>query len=317
MKEELVVALKELLYDPLTGKFVFLAIATTVLLVLVKGLQKTAANYVSDTTLRYRVRKLIEFGGFILFVFLLSVIFNDRLGNLTIAFGVAGAGIAFALQEVIASIAGWFAITFNGFFRPGERVLLGGICGDVIDIGVLRTTLMECGAWVDGDLYNGRIVRVANSYIFKEPVYNYSTDFPFLWDEITIPIRYGSNLKMARSIMEEQANSILGQYTRAAEQTWTRFAKKFLLEHARIEPMVTIEADENWVTLTIRYITDYKLRRATKDRLYREILEEIEANNGEVSIAAVIIELMDTGKPIKLQQTKSNGTHFSQQAASS
>ena len=69
--------------------------------------------------------------------------------------GVAGAGIAFALQEIIASFAGWFAIALSNFYRTGDRVQLGGIKGDVIDIGVLRTTLMEVGEWVKGDLYTG------------------------------------------------------------------------------------------------------------------------------------------------------------------
>ena len=63
---------------------------------------------------------------------------------------------------------------------------------------MLRTTLMELGQWVNGDLYNGRIVRIANSFVFKEPVFNYSADFPFLWDEITLPVRYGSDWKLAR-----------------------------------------------------------------------------------------------------------------------
>jgi small-conductance mechanosensitive channel len=73
----------------------------------------------------------------------------------------------------------------------GDRVQLGGIKGDVMDIGVLRTTIMETGQWVDGDLYNGRIVLIANSYVLKSLYY--SGDFPFLWDEIKIPIQYGSD----------------------------------------------------------------------------------------------------------------------------
>jgi small-conductance mechanosensitive channel len=97
------------------------------------------------------------------------------LSSLTVALGVAGAGagIAFALQEVIASVAGWIALSFGQFYAVGDPVQLGSIKGDVIDIGVLRTTLMEIGEWVKGDQYNGRIVRVVNSFVFKEPVYNY------------------------------------------------------------------------------------------------------------------------------------------------
>lgn len=75
---------------------------------------------------------------------------------------------------------GWVAIAFGGFYNPGDRVQLGGIKGDVIDIGMLRTTLMETGEWVDADLYSGRIVRIANSFVFKESVFNDSAECPFL-----------------------------------------------------------------------------------------------------------------------------------------
>lgn len=94
----------------------------------------------------------------------LLAVFSDRLGRLSVVFGVAGAGIAFALQEVIVSVAGWAAVSFGSFYSVGDRIQLGGIKGDVIDIGVLRTTLAEVGQWVDGDLYNGRADAVCGEY---------------------------------------------------------------------------------------------------------------------------------------------------------
>src|SRR5271157_313689 len=121
---------------------------------------------------RYRLRKFVNAVGTFTAIVLVLVVFSDKLGNLTVALGVAGAGIALALQEVIASVAGWAELSFGKFYSAGDRVQLGGIVGDVIDISVLRTTLMETGQWVKGDLYNGRIVRVANSFVFKEPVFN-------------------------------------------------------------------------------------------------------------------------------------------------
>lgn len=71
------------------------------------------------------------------------------------------------------------AVSFSQFYKPWERVFLGGIMGDVIDVRILRTILMECGGWVHGDLYNGLIVKIANSFVLKEPVYNSSADFSF------------------------------------------------------------------------------------------------------------------------------------------
>ena len=76
---------------------------------------------------------------------------------------------------------------------------LGGSKGDVIDIGILRTTIMQIGEWVNADQYHGRIVRVANGFVLKEPVFDYSAEFLFLWDGIMVPIQYGSDRRLARA----------------------------------------------------------------------------------------------------------------------
>ncbi|MBX2941329.1 MAG: mechanosensitive ion channel [Cyclobacteriaceae bacterium] len=166
---------------------------------LIRGIQKSK----QDKDSKYKTKKILDAASYVVILFALLIAYSKNLAGLSVALGVAGAGIAFALQEVIASVAGWLALMFGNFYRTGDRVQLGGIKGDVIDIGVLRTTLMETGQWVDGDIYNGRIVRVANSFVFKEPVFNYSGDFPFLWDEIKIPIQYGSDYVLAKSILKK------------------------------------------------------------------------------------------------------------------
>jgi small-conductance mechanosensitive channel len=76
---------------------------------------------------------------------------------------------------------------------------------DLVDIGILRTTMMQMGDWVNGDLYNGKIVHVANSSVFKDPIYNYSGEFPFLWYEVTIPIRTESDHEYARRIFPKSS----------------------------------------------------------------------------------------------------------------
>jgi small-conductance mechanosensitive channel len=175
----------------------------------------------------------------------------------------------------------------------GDRVKLGGIKGDVIDIGVLRTTLMEIGDWVEGDLYNGRIVRIANSFVFKSPVFNYSADFPFLWDEIRIPVQYGSDYRQARQILLNVAEDILGEVTRKAHEHWRRVARKYLIEDARVDPMVTIVANDNWVEFTLRYVVDYKKRRSTQDELFITILEASDHTGGRIAIASTTLKLVD------------------------
>lgn len=285
------------LYDPVVGKLITAVIGVAVIYALVRFLQRSVNRYVAETETRYRTRKLVTFIGYIAAAGVLATVFSERLTGLTVAFGVAGAGIAFALQEIIASVAGWVAISFGGFYRTGDRVQLGGIRGDVIDIGVLRTTLMEVGEWVKGDLYNGRIVRVANSFVFKEPVFNYSGDFPFLWDEITFPVKYGSDWKFAREVLQRVAEEVMGDFARRSGESWKTVVKKYLIEDARVEPMITLRADENWVEFTVRYIVDYKQRRTAKDLLFTRILEEVEASDGRIQIASAAFEITNVTPP--------------------
>lgn len=241
--------------------------------------------------LQYKSKKAITFGGYLLVIIVIIIVYSSKLGGLTVALGVAGAGIAFALQEVIASFAGWLALLFGNFYKPGDRVQLGGIKGDVIDIGILRTTLMETGQWVDGDLYNGRIVRIANSYVFKEPVFNYSNDFPFLWDEIKIPVRFGSDHEKARAIFYKVVNEVTADFAKEAITTWATMTHKYRVENASTDAIVTLIINDNWIEFTIRYVVEYKRRRITKDRLFTTILTEIEQTNGKVALASATFEV--------------------------
>ena len=285
--------IKQWLFDPTLGKLVAALIGIAVVYAVGRLAQRSINRYVRDLDTRYRVRKFVTFVGYLVAVGVVATVFSDRLAGLTVAFGVAGAGIAFALQEVIASVAGWVAASFGGFYSPGDRVQLGGIKGDVIDVGVLRTTLMEVGQWVNGDLYNGRIVRVANSFIFKEPVYNYSADFPFLWDEITLPVRYGSNWEYTRKVLEQVVNEICGDYAVESLAAWRTAVNKYRLEEARIEPMITLAANDNWIEFTARYIVDYRKRRFVKDRLFTRFLEEVDKSANQIRLASATFELVN------------------------
>jgi len=286
-------SLEQFLFDPTLGKIVAALVGIVAIEVILNVLRKVVERRLEDINNRFRVRQVLSIASYVLIIIYLTLVFNQRLGNLTVAFGVAGAGIAFALQEVIASAAGWFAISFADFYKVGDRVELGGIQGDVIDIGILRTTLMEMGAWVNGDLYNGRIVRVANSFVFKSPVFNYSGDFPFLWDEITIPVKYGSDYRQARQIMLKVADDILGDFTRMANARWRKVTRKYLIEDARVEPMVSMVANDNWMAFTLRYVVDYKKRRSTQDELFVSILEAFDHTGGRIAIASTTLKLVD------------------------
>lgn len=281
------------LLDSTISRLVIAILGIVIITVLARVIVWVATRRILASDTRYRVRKVIAFGGYVAAILVLVVVYSSQLTGVGVAFGVAGAGIAFALQEVIASVAGWIALTFSRFYAPGDRIELGGIRGDVIDIGVLRTTLMQTGDWVNGDLYNGRIVRVANSFVFKEPVFNSSGDFPFLWDEIRVPVRYGGDRALARRILEDTVQDVVGDYTASAKQAWDAMLRTYRLEEARVDPMVTLAATDNWLEFTVRYVVDYRRRRSTKNALFTRILDAIDATDGRVAIASSTYGVVD------------------------
>jgi len=286
-------ALEKIVGEPWLVRLGTAAIIIVVIAVIARLLQRGVSRRLESGATAYRVRKFISFAGFVAAALVLLSAYSDRLAGLTVALGVAGAGIAFALQEVIASVAGWVAVAFGRFYSTGDRVQLGGIKGDVIDIGVLRTTLMEVGQWVDGDLYNGRIVRVANSFVFKEPVFNYSADYPFLWDEIKLPIRYGSDWQYATTVLEGVLEDVCGDFARRSESAWARARERYALEDARIKPLVTMIANDNWIELTARYVVDYRQRRVTKDKLFRRFLTAVDESQDRIRLASATFEVVN------------------------
>lgn len=285
--------LQIVLYDPFVGKIVAIVIGIIIINLVIRLTQRWVFSHVKSKDVRYGLRRSSKFFGYLAAVLLIIGVFSNQLDNITVALGVAGAGIAFALQEVIVSVAGFIALSFGQFYTIGDRVQLGGIKGDVIDIGILRTTIMDMGGWVKGDQYNGRIVRIANSFVFKEPVYNYSADFPFIWDEIIIPIKYGSDHNLARQIISNTADDIVGEYVDFAQKHWTEMKRKYAVENAIVEPMIFLIANDNWMEFTLRYVVDFGKRRGTKDLLFTRILDAIAQTEGKVSMASATFHLVE------------------------
>ncbi len=261
-------------------------IGIVVILIAVRLARRAIILYVEEPAARYRARKLVTLGAYMLMLLVLSLVFRTRLAGLTIFFGAAGAGITIALREVILSVAGWLTITFGGLYSAGDRIQIAGVRGDVIDVSILRTTVMEIGEWVEADLYTGRTVRVSNSFVFQQPVFNYSGDFPFLWDEVRVPIKYGCDRALVREILTRVTNEVVADYTIEAKEDWRHMLRRFRVEPVTVEPVVTLIANDNWLEFTARYVVSYKRRRLTKDAIYTQILDEFDKTDGRVRIAS-------------------------------
>ncbi|MGX1596939.1 mechanosensitive ion channel family protein [Dietzia maris] len=137
--------------------------------------------------------------------------------DLTEGVGLVTAGLAFALQKAIASLAGYFVILRGRVFAVGDRIAVGGVRGDVMSLGFLRTTVMEMGSpssmagtetgnWVPSRQFTGRVVTVSNGVIFDEAVYNYTRGFPFLWEELSLKLPFDVDLRRVDTVFHACAD---------------------------------------------------------------------------------------------------------------
>jgi small-conductance mechanosensitive channel len=214
------------------------------------------------------------------FVLAMLSIWFDEPSRLATGLGLVSAGLAFALQKVVTSLAGYFVIIRSGVFSIGERITMGGVRGDVISLGFLKTTLMEMGdptpaaqnAWVRDRQYTGRIVTITNDKIFEEPVYNSTREFPFLWEEIQIPITYATDRKRAETILVEAAHRVTADAQKKAEAYRAKLHDLYHLELEALAPRVFYRITDNWLELSLRFIVHERHGREAKDEIAREIL---------------------------------------------
>ena len=263
-----------------------------IVVIIVIALRHLLRRRLKDVTVRYRSQKGIEILGYLLIILLTISYFSGNIRDFALAIGLLTAGITITLQELILSLAGSIYIFIVGVYKPGDRIEINGIKGDVIDIDSIYTTMMEIGQWVSSDNYSGRIVKISNAFVFKGPVYNYSSDFPFVWDEFNLPIRYGSDMELAKEIVVRVAREELSEYVARSVDEWKKVVNKYYIENAVVDPTLAITLTDNWTQFNLRYIVDYKLRRFTKNILHERIGKEIEKTNGKVVLASATFEIV-------------------------
>jgi small-conductance mechanosensitive channel len=238
-------------------------------------LHRVLINRLSDDSPHiYVVHKVTGYAVSALAVFLITGIWLEHVGNLSVALGILGAGLAFALQEVIGSIAGWVTILTGRPFTIGDRIETGGIRGDVVDISVLRTTLMEIGNWLGGDHNTGRIVTVSNALIFKEPLFNYSRHLHYVWDEVMVPITYESDWQQAVAIMTNavQQHPLYQELLPRAQEQRRQARRQFAIKITPLEPRVFVRLTDNWIELGLVYPVDTDSRRVFRSEISQRIL---------------------------------------------
>lgn len=264
--------------------------------------EEYALKKVRDSKTRYSLRKIISILSLAVFSVVFVSIWIVETQSVLVAVGLIGAAIAFGLQDIFKNFIGGIMIFFNGIYRVGDRIEVNEKFGDVIDISLFYTTLMETREWVSGDQVTGRLTTVPNGLVLNGAVQNYTKDFDFIWDEITVPITYDSDWKEGANrlleIVTDETRSISENVQRIIE----KIQGKYYFTKRSLEPAVFLTLTDNWITFGIRYVTEVRQRRIFHDKLSRLILSEIK-NSEKIKIASTTMNI--TGfPPIRLRNEK-------------
>jgi small-conductance mechanosensitive channel len=246
---------------------------------------------IQDVKQRYSLRKTISTLISIATVGILIAVWFRETTSLIVAYGILSAGIAIALQDVLKSMAGGLIIFVSGPFKAGDRIQVGNEIGDVLDIKIFYTTLMEIREWIDGDQYSGRIIQLPNSFILNSSVKNYTRDFSFIWDEIHLMFTFDCNWKKAQEITLEIAHEITGQFKTSAKKELVSLGDKYFITQADVEDTIYTQITDNWVDMRLRYVVDPRKRRSIKHAINEKLLEAFQQES-DIEIASASFDIV-------------------------
>ncbi len=228
---------------------------------------------------RYLIAKFLTAAIYVITVlWILSKLFSDH-PNALASLAIVGAGIAVALQDVVKDVVGWMIILQRRLFTLGDRISIGEHTGDVIDVSLLRTTMLEVSV---AGLFNahertGKTLYVPNSLLLKESLLNYNTTSDFMSVEMQVTISYESDWKKAETILKETLNAETAEFTETARRQQRRRTALFYTAWEVSSPEVHVDLAPSGILFTLKFTVPIGKRRTVVTNLSRAILERFGA----------------------------------------
>ena len=258
-----------------TQSKVITSLAIIAVIMILRGLVAwIISRRIEDVRFRYHARKISAYVSAGLALLLLGRIWFTGFRDMGTFLGLVSAGLAIALKDLVASVAGWIYLLWRRPFEVGDRIQIGEHAGDVIDIRLFRFTLIEIGNWVEADQSTGRVILIPNSRILIEAIANYSKGFRYIWNELPVLVTFESNWPKAKAILQKIADDHSAYLTESAMQSVRKAAQRSMIIYTTLTPKVWTSVAESGVLLTIRYLCDPRKRRGTSETIWEDILTE-------------------------------------------
>jgi len=251
---------------------------TFIIILIAWFLQRIIIRFViekfDDIKVRYQWKKIVKYIVVFFAIFFLVRTWFGAFESIGTYLGLLSAGLAIALQDLLVNFAGWIFILIRKPFGVGDRIEVGDVIGDVIDVRIFQFSVIEIGNWVDADQSTGRIIHIPNGTVFKNPQANFTAGFEYIWHEIPVLLTFESDWKKAKEILSEAVNKHAVNLSKEAEKQIKEAAKKFLIFYKTLTPIVYTTVKDSGVLLTMRYLSHVRRRRAIEELIWEEVLDQ-------------------------------------------
>ncbi|HEY6226551.1 MAG TPA: mechanosensitive ion channel family protein [Verrucomicrobiae bacterium] len=268
-------------------RYLFGAGGLIVVLTVAKAIDVYLIQRLRNPVSRFNLKRIVRLVTALVVVFIvISVLFVNWYAAV-VSLGLISLILGFALQTPISSFIAWIYILARAPYRVGDRIEIGDVRGDVIDVSYLDTTLWEVGGrHLSGDHPSGRVIKFPNTNVFSTPVINYSWPlFPYIWNEIKFNIAYESDIEFVAATMQSIAEKEVGESMMDKVVLFRNLLAKTPVDHLNVKerPTVTFRVSDNtWLEATVRYLVDPKEAGQVKTRLTKKLLLELNKNPDRV-----------------------------------
>lgn len=220
-------------------------------------------------TLRSVARVSLQIVGIVI-ILLMLVGVPGQLGTML---GIVGAGLTVALKDFIVGFIGWLVLMGKNGIRLGDWVEINGVSGEVVDLGMFHTVLLETGNWTEAGHPTGRRVTFTNSFAIQGHYFNFSTSGQWLWDELLVLVPYERDPHVIAEAIHKEVLAATAQTARQAEQEWSRAVRSHRDSTFSAAPGIVVRPALGGVEVAVRYVTRASERFAIRARLYQEAVQ--------------------------------------------
>ena len=202
----------------------------------------------------------------------------------TTVLGLAGAGLTVAMKDFIVAFFGWFVLMGKNGIRVGDWVEINGVAGEVVEVGLLKTVLLETGNWTDSSHPTGRRVSFVNSFAIEGHFFNFTTSGQWMWDELRVLIPSGHDPYAVIDGIQKLVEQETEKTAKVAEEEWQQTTTKYRAKTLSATPGINVVPTGGGIELRIRYITRAYERHAVRKRLYEAVIQIMHGKREAVQV---------------------------------